>query len=212
MAEMLTYLPGIIAAYLILIVGASSPGPSVALLIGIATAEGRAPALIASIGIGLGSATLNVLTLLGVGLVLSKAAWAMSLFRVIGAAYLLYLAYGAFKKSLNPPAFMAAKATKRSWPKHFISAYLLQVTNPKAMAFWLAISAVGAVEGASLSLIALFIAGGFVISFSCHAAWAIALSSIAVRNAYASSRRWIEAVLGCFFVFAAFKVAFSKGS
>ncbi len=202
-------LSGFIAAYLILFVGSSSPGPSVALLISIATGEGRAPALIATLGIALGSATLNVLTILGVGLLVSKAAWAMSALRIIGAAYLLYLAYGAFTKSINPPAFETTTAAHGSRSKHFISGYLLQITNPKAIAFWLAISAVGAVEGASLSIIALFIAGGFVISFSCHAAWAVALSVKKVRRVYSASRRWIEAALGGFFVYAAFKIATS---
>jgi len=44
MSEITPYLPGIVAAYAILLVAASSPGPAVALLIGIATEQGRAPA------------------------------------------------------------------------------------------------------------------------------------------------------------------------
>lgn len=71
MTELAIYLPGFIAAYSILLVGALSPGPSVAMLIGIATSEGRAPALLAAPGIALGSVTINILTILGVGLVLS---------------------------------------------------------------------------------------------------------------------------------------------
>ena len=71
MTELITFLPGFIAAYSILLVGALSPGPSVAMLIGIATSEGRAPALLAAPGIALGSVTINILTILGVGLVLS---------------------------------------------------------------------------------------------------------------------------------------------
>ncbi|MEE9334660.1 MAG: LysE family translocator [Granulosicoccaceae bacterium] len=210
MGEVAHFIPGFIAAYLILLVGASSPGPSVALLIGIATTEGRTPALLASLGVAFGSATINVLTIFGVGLVLSQAAWAMNALRIIGAAYLLYLAYGAIKKSIHPQALQTAETTKQSWTKHFTTAYLLQISNPKAIAFWLSISAVGAVEGANLGVIALFIAGGFLISFSCHAAWAAALSIAKVRAAYSRGSRWIEAALGGFFVFAAFKLATSE--
>jgi threonine/homoserine/homoserine lactone efflux protein len=101
------YLPGISTAYAILFVGASSPGPSVALLIGIANEQGRSPALIATLGIALGSLTINVLTILGIGLFLSQTAWAMSLLRIAGAAYLLYLAYGAFRKAIQPPLLQA---------------------------------------------------------------------------------------------------------
>lgn len=96
MTEFAIYLPGFIAAYSILLVGASSSGPSVAMLIGIATSEGRTPALMATLGIAFGSVTINILTMLGIGLLLSQVAWGMSALRIIGAAYLLWLAYGAF--------------------------------------------------------------------------------------------------------------------
>ncbi len=207
MTEFAPFLPGFIAAYAILLVGASSPGPSVAMLIGIATSQGRAPALMATLGIATGSLTINLLTMLGVGLILSQAAWAMSLMRLIGAAYLLYLAWGAFRKALNPPDLQPMQGKRRSSLRHFSTGYLLQVTNPKAIAFWLAIASIGAVEGAGTGIILLFVAGAFLISFTCHGAWAVALSAPPLRRAYTAGRRWIEAGLGVFFVFAAVKLA-----
>ncbi len=211
MVDLSPFLPGFIAAYAILLVGASSPGPSVAMLIGVATTQGRAPAMMATLGIATGSLTINLLTMLGVGLILSQAAWAMSILRLIGAAYLLYLAYGAFRKALNPPEFQLLAEQRTSPMRHFMRGYLLQVTNPKAIAFWLAIASVGAVEGANALVVAIFIAGAFAISFSCHAAWALALSVAPVRRAYGAARRWVEAGLGAFFTFAAFKLATEKG-
>ncbi|WP_299847105.1 LysE family translocator [uncultured Roseovarius sp.] len=210
MVDLAPYLPGFIAAYAILLVGASSPGPSVAMLIGVATSQGRAPALMATLGIAVGSMTINLLTMLGVGLILSQAAWAMSLMRLIGALYLLYLAYGAFRRALNPPAFQEVITERRSGLRHFLRGYLLQVSNPKAIAFWLAIASIGAVEGAGVGIIALFVVGAAAISFLCHGAWALALSAAPVRRAYAAGRRWIEAGLGVFFTFAAFKLATEK--
>ncbi|MEY1554548.1 LysE family translocator [Yoonia sp. R2331] len=205
-----TYLPGFLAAYAILLVGASSPGPAVALLFGIASAQGRGPALVTTAGISTGSATINVLTLIGVGLILQQAAWAMTAFRIIGAAYLAYLAYGAFKKALNPPKVVAASAPRASTGRLFIIGYLLQVTNPKAIAFWLAIAAVGATEGGGIAVILAFVAGAWAMSFICHGAWAVVLSTPAVRRAYVSGRRWIEGALGVFFGIFAFKLATSE--
>lgn len=211
MTDFALFLPGILAAYAILLVGASSPGPAVAMLLGISTNQGRVPALVASLGIASGSMTINILTMLGVGLILSQAAWAMSLLRIIGAGYLLWLAYGAFRKALNPPKVNVAQTTREAAPRLFAAGYLLQVTNPKAIVFWLAIAAVGAVDGAPLPVIAGFVAGAFAISFLAHGAWALFLSSRPVRVAYASGRRWIELLLGTFFCFAAFKLATSEG-
>lgn len=210
MTDLALYLPGILAAYAILLVAASSPGPSVAMLIGIATEHGRRPALMATLGVAVGSTTINILTMLGVGLVLSQAAWAMSALRVIGAAYLLYLAWGAFQKALNPPTLRPLNAECRSPLRHFMAGYLLQITNPKAIAFWIAIASIGAVEGAGAGVVALFLVGAFAISFTCHGAWAVALSTGPARAAYAAGRRWIEATLGVFFCFAAFKLAMSE--
>ena len=156
MTEFLPFLPGFLAAYAILFVAASSPGPAVAMLLGIGISQGRAPALIASAGIASGSILLNILTLAGVGIILAQAAWAMVILRMIGAAYLAYLAYGAFKKAAAPPQISAAKvAPKPAW-KHFIAGFLLQVTNPKAIVFWLAIASVGATTGGSPLIIGLF--------------------------------------------------------
>ncbi|MEL7259363.1 MAG: LysE family translocator [Pseudomonadota bacterium] len=208
--DLLIYLPGILAAYAILVVGASSPGPSVALLIGIATSQGRAPAMVATLGIATGSMAINLLTMLGVGLLISQAAWAMTGLRIIGATYLLYLAYSAFRKALDPPTLTSIAAQTKSMRRHFATGFLLQVTNPKAIAFWLSIASIGAVEGAKLDVVALFVLGAFTISFVCHGAWALAMSTRHIRAAYARGRRWIEAALGVFFVFAAWKLATSE--
>lgn len=205
--EIVPFLPGIAAAYAILFVASSSPGPSVGLLIGTATEQGRSPALIATLGIALGSVTINVLTLLGVGLLLSELAWAMTLLRIAGASYLLYLAYGAFKKARHPPELQPTKPEHGSRIRHFTNGYLLQVTNPKAISFWLAIASVGAVENANLLINVLFVVGAFFISFSCHGIWAVALSLDSIRRAYAAGRRWIEMTLGGLFVVFSYKLA-----
>lgn len=210
MPDLAPHLPGFLAAYTILVVAASSPGPAVAFLLGIATTQGRGPALTATTGIAFGSMTLNLLTLAGVGLLISEAAWAMQVLRLIGAAYLLWLAWQAFRKAINPPRLTAMAVAPRSAVKHFAAGYLLQVTNPKAIVFWLAIAAVGATEGGTPGVVAAFLAGAFAISFACHGAWAVLLSSRPVRLTYQNARRWIEAALGGFFTFAAVKLATSE--
>lgn len=210
MDTLLLFLPGFMAAYAILLVGASSPGPAVAMLMGLSLGQGRAAALIACLGIACGSATINVLTLLGVGLLLSQAAWAMMALKFIGSAYLAYLAWGAFKKAATPPDITAQTVARQSAPALFAKGYALQVTNPKAIAFWLAIAALAATQGAPLGVVVFFVLSMGVISFVCHAAWALALSANPVRAAYVKARRWIEGALGAFFAFAAFALATSR--
>lgn len=207
MTDLTPYLPGFFAAYSILLIGASSPGPAVAMLLGISTGQGLRPALVTCSGIATGSMTINILTMAGVGLILSQAAWAMSALRVIGATYLLWLAYGAFRKAVHPPTVSPLASVNLPAHRLFLAGYLLQVTNPKAIMFWLAIATTGATEGGGIGIVALFVLGAFMLSFLCHAAWAVVLSAPPVRAGYARARRWIEATLGCLFAFFAYKMA-----
>ncbi len=209
--DLAPHLPGFLAAYALLLVGASSPGPAVAMLLGIATTEGRAAALVSCVGIACGSSIINLSTLIGVGLLLSQAAWAMALLKLAGAAYLLWLAYGAFRRALHPPLVTFRDARFGSNGRLFSAGFLLQVTNPKAIAFWLAIAAIGATEGGGPAVVALFVAGAWMLSFLCHGGWALLLSSGPIRRGYAAGRRWVEASLGTFFGFAAYKIATSEG-
>ncbi|MCO6383791.1 MAG: LysE family translocator [Vannielia sp.] len=210
MSELLPFLPGFFAAFSILLVAASSPGPAVAMLLGISMSRGRSAALVTCLGIACGSSLINLATMLGVGLVLSKAAWAMQILRLLGAAYLAWLAYGAFRKAVNPPALHEGPVPARSAARLFAAGFALQVTNPKAIVFWLAISALGATHGGGALVYAAFFAACWLISFACHAAWALLLSSAPVRTAYARARRSVEATLGVLFSVFAFKLATSR--
>ena len=210
MTELLPFLPGFGAAYAILFVAASSPGPAVAFLLGIALANGRGPALVASVGIAFGSVLINLATLIGVGLLLSQVAWAMTVLRLLGAAYLIWLAWGSLRKALNPPDLQPMEVAPMAAGKAFVAGCLLQVMNPKAIVFWLAIAAVGATEGGGPFIILAFMVGAFVVSFACHGAWALFLSSNPIRAGYAAIRRWVDGALGAFFIFAGIKLALSR--
>ncbi|MEM1302606.1 MAG: LysE family translocator [Pseudomonadota bacterium] len=200
------FLPGMLAAYAILLVAASSPGPSVALLLGVGAAQGRQAALMTTAGIATGSVVLNAATLAGVGLLLEQAAWAFVALRVLGGAYLAWLAYGAFCKAANPTEVQAAQIAPQGFARLFLTGFTLQVTNPKAIVFWIAIHAVSGIATAPAAVIALFFVGAYVISFGCHGAWGVLFSSNAFRAAYARGRRWIEAALGTFLGFMAVRL------
>ncbi|MEM1272988.1 MAG: LysE family translocator [Pseudomonadota bacterium] len=210
METLFAYLPGIFIAYGILLVGACSPGRAIAMLMGISIDQGRRSALIACTGIACGSATTNVLTLLGVGLVLSQVGWSMILLKYLGAGYLIYLACGAFKKALAPPKIALAAQRPQSGAALFANAYLLQATNPKSIAFWLAIASIGTTAGAPHGVIFFFVLSCAVLSFVCHAAWALVLSANPLRAAYQRVRRYVEGALGAFFGFAAIKLALAR--
>lgn len=208
---LLPWLPGFGAAYAIQAVAVASPGPGVALLLGLALSQGRASALVASLGISVGAAGLALATTQGLGLLMERVAWLSTAIRFAGACYLMWLAIKAWQRALTPPVIGIASAVGAGglW-RSFATGLAMQLTNPKAIVFWLAISAVGATQSAPAGVVALFIVGAFAISLIGHGAYAIFLSSRPFRLAYDKARRWIEAGIGAVLTGFAFRMATEK--
>ena len=201
------YLPHILLAWSIQWVGVMSPGPSVALLLGIATAQGRRPALITTLGIGCGSIVLSLATVIGITAIFAQVAELMTVVRFIGAAYLLWLAWGAVRKALNPPPLRIGDVPVTGAWRLGLMGFALQVTNPKAILFWLAIASLGGIGNAPWQVVTFFVLGSFVNSVLGHGFWALVLSAAPIRRGYLAARRPVEAVLGSFFAFAAYRLA-----
>lgn len=205
---LLPWLPGFASAYAIQAVAVASPGPGVALLLGLALSQGRASALAASLGIAVGASGLALATTQGLGLVMEQLAWLSTVIRIAGACYLLWLAINAWRRAWSPPAIEIAPALGAiGFLRSFVTGLTMQLTNPKAIVFWLAIAAVGATQNAPAGVVALFVAGAFTLSLVGHVVYAVLLSSRPFRFAYNRARRWIEAGVGTCLAGFAFRLA-----
>lgn len=200
------YLPARLAAWSLQVVGVLSPGPSVALLLGVGTAQGPRAALLTCAGIPSASIVLSVATVLGLTVVFAQLSQAVTALKLLGAAYLAWLAYGAFRRAATLPPLPETPAIRASAAHLARRGFELQVTNPKAIFFWIAIASLGGLAGAPLPVVAVFVARAFVNSFVGHAAWGLVFASPPIRRLYLSGRRWVEGALGTFFAFASFKL------
>lgn len=205
---LLPWLPGFAAAYAIQIVSVASPGPGVALLLGLGLCKGRKAALAASFGIAFGAACIALATTQGLGQLMEQVAWLSTIIRLAGATYLMWLALKAWARAIKPPA-IDAKPTHGAGGlfRCFGSGLAMQFTNPKAIVFWLAIATVGATHNAPPSIVMLFILGAFLISLVGHGAYAVLLSSAPFRLVYERCRRWVEAGIGGCLTWFAFRLA-----
>lgn len=203
------WLPNLLLGWGVQLTAVASPGPGVALILSIATGQGRGPALSACLGIGCAALLMAIATVLGLAALWSGIALFVTAIKLAGAAYLAWLAWGSFRKAIAPPE-LPTSAPRRSGRRNALHGFLMQLTNPKALAFWVAIAALAGLHEAPLPVIAIFLAGAFAISVAGHGAWALALSSLPFRAFYARSRRWVEGALGAFFAFAAFKLATAR--
>ena len=205
----LEWLPNLAIAWGVQLTGVLSPGPGVALILSIATTRGRAASIRACIGIACGAFLLALATVIGLAAVWANAAFVMTAIKFAGAAYLAYLAYGAFRRAAAPPPPPTAKPQVSAGTDVALG-FVMQLSNPKAIAYWIAVVALSEIALAPLPIIALFLLCGFLISFLGHGAWGVALSSAPFRALYAGARRWVEGALGVFFAFAAYKLATSR--
>lgn len=204
------FLPQLFLAWSIQAMGALSPGPSVALIVGVAARQGRMPAAITALGVACASIVLSIGTVLGIAVALAQMAELASVIRLVGAAYLGWLSYKAFRAAARPTDLTAGDAPGRSGWRAGLAGFILQVSNPKALIFWLAIASVGGIGDAPLAVVVLFVLGAFVVSLVGHGGYALLLSTPPVRRAYARFHRWIDGALGCFFLLASYRLATEK--
>jgi threonine/homoserine/homoserine lactone efflux protein len=201
------YLPQLLLAWSIQWMGVLSPGPSVMLILSVATSQGRAPSLVTASGIACGTIILATATVLGLASLFAQVAELMIAVRLVGAVYLLWLAWKAFRNAaLDKELVLKRTATGSPW-RSALNGFTLQISNPKAIFFWIAVASVGGVGNAPLPVILIFIAGAFVNSFAGHGGYALLLSSGPIRRLYLRFRKWVEGGLGCFFLYAGYRLA-----
>ncbi|WGH80054.1 LysE family translocator [Jannaschia ovalis] len=202
MTDIAPYLPGLFAAWSIQLVSCLTPGPVVAVILGRAATGDRSGALRAAAGTATAAGILALLVSLGMASAASALSEGLWQLRMAGAAYLLWLAFNAFRRAASeaPPLRAGAGGGYRT-------ALAVSLSSPKALAFWLAIAALGGIVGAPWPVLALFVAGSAAMSAGVHAAWAVFLSSSPMRAGYARARRWVEGTLGLLFTFFALRLA-----
>ena len=86
-----------------LTLGAISPGPSFLFVTRTSVALSRRDGIAAAVGMGLGAALVCALALVGLRAVISQAEWAYLTFKILGGAYLCYLAWRLWRGAAAPP-------------------------------------------------------------------------------------------------------------
>jgi len=120
------------------ILGAMTPGPSLAMVLKHTVAGGRLNGVVTSIMHGLGVSLYAVLTVLGMAVIIKETPWLFNLIKYAGAGFLLWLAFKAFtaNSSLsNIHQSNQSVSLKQSAWQGFMIAFL----NPKLAIFFLAL-------------------------------------------------------------------------
>lgn len=213
MDSLLPYLPGIGLGYTVFLVSMISPGPNLLAVLGTSMAEGRKAGVALALGVAAGSLTWGLLSLSGLTALLSLYAQALTVLKIAGGLYLLWLAYKAFRSAMTPADLHANSVDAGDYPpamRFAARGYAIQMTNPKAALAWVAIISVGMQDGATLNAGLAIVLGCAMLSVMVYCGYAVAFSTQRVVRLYARGRRGIQAGLGVVFGFAGFRLLNSR--
>ncbi len=114
-----------------------SPGPGVILTLSNAIRFGFTGAIGGIFGIAFGTFIVAVISATSVGVILATSSVIFTIMKYIGATYLIYL---GIKLWCSTPMTMKMKGDlKKSMKFQFMEGLLLQITNPKAVFFFMSI-------------------------------------------------------------------------
>lgn len=177
----------------IFVLGAMSPGPSLAVVVRHSVFGGRRDGMAAALAHGLGIGVYAGFSVVGIAALMLAWPAAVSLLQLVGAGFLLYLATQAARSALaseRAAAFPDAGRTARAWRDGFLIAFL----NPKVALFFIALFSqfIEPGHGAiTKGLIALMAMG---IDTVWYLLVAVALSTTVARERFLGLRPWIEGV------------------
>lgn len=207
--EMLFALLPVYAAYLL---GTASPGPSNMAIMGVAMSQGRIPALMLAAGVIGGSLCWALLVATGLSTLLLAWAQAVTVIKIVGGIYLLWLAFKAARSAAQskPLANSAAVAMPLSYRALYRRGLLLHLSNPKAIMVWMAIMSLGIHPDASPWLLPLIVGGCALLGIGVFSSYALLFSTQVMSRGYQKCRRGIEGVFALFFTAAGLKLLFSR--
>ncbi|AKA25775.1 LysE family translocator [Pseudomonas chlororaphis] len=177
-----------------------APGPDFAVTIRQSVRFGRVVGLCTAIGIGAGISVHVLYTLLGVGALMHTTPWLLSVAKVVGGAYILYLGVSLLrskpKTSLEGSEGDDDATPRQTLPRAFMTGFLTNATNPKATLFFLAIFTTVISASTPLKVQALY---GVWMCFI-NALWfvivALFFSSPRVRLLFMRMGHWFERTMG----------------
>ncbi|WP_433723965.1 LysE family translocator [Nocardia sp. CA-129566] len=125
----------VLAALIIIVI----PGPNVLFAIGRALAHGRRTALLSVLGATAGSAVPLVAVAMGLGVVLAASAALLTIVKIIGAGYLIYLGVMAIRERKSLRDALHSETPDADPRRMFRQGVFVGATNPKTIVFFAAV-------------------------------------------------------------------------
>ncbi|MBD8607893.1 LysE family translocator [Aeromicrobium sp. CFBP 8757] len=157
------------------------PGPSVLFVIGRSLSLGRVGGFFSVLGNALGMVPAIVAVSLGIGAVVAQSLVALTVVKVLGAAYLVFLGVQAIRHrhdhvGSGPELLVSRPSARRLVAEGFVAeGFVVGVTNPKTIVFFVAVLPQFVSRDAGAISLQLALLGGIfcAIALACDSAWAL---------------------------------------
>ncbi|TKF74159.1 LysE family translocator [Vibrio kanaloae] len=113
------------------------PGPAVMLTINNSVQRGRYKTFSGVLGIATAILFISGISATSLGVIITQSIFAFTVIKFIGAAYLLYMGLKMWKSNSVPD--LKANNTKSSHYKCFSEGFLVSISNPKAIVFFMSV-------------------------------------------------------------------------
>lgn len=195
-----TYLGEFIALATIHLLAVIAPGPDFAVTIRQSVRFGRLTGLCTALGIGAGISVHVLYTLLGVGALMHALPWLLTVAKVVGAGYILYLGINLLRSKVRSQLEGMAQAEpdlpRQRLGKAFMTGFLTNATNPKATLFFLAIFTTVVSASTPLQVQALYGVWMCLVNAAWFVIVALFFSSARVRQVFLRLGHWFERSMG----------------
>lgn len=168
-----------------------TPGPNMVYLVSRSISQGRAAGLISLGGVALGFVFYMLCAALGITALVMAVPYAYDTLRIMGALYLLYLAWQALKPN-GRSVFQVRDLPKDSPRRLFAMGFLTNLLNPKIAVMYLSLLPQFIQPGHGSVLAQSLILGTTQIAISISVNAVIALAAGSVAGFLASRPAWLK--------------------
>jgi threonine/homoserine/homoserine lactone efflux protein len=176
-----------------LLLGVISPGPSFVMVAHTSIARSRRHGVASALGMGVGGVAFASLALVGLQALLMQVTWLYLILKIVGGAYLIYIAVHLWRGAPRPFAIApAAKVGPSSLARTFWLGLATQISNPKTAIVYGSVFAALLPPAPPFWLLTLLPPLIFTLEAGWYVIVAIIFSSDRPRSAYLRSKAWID--------------------
>lgn len=186
------------AVLLVYVVVVVSPGPNFALVTRLALAETRSTSAGAIVGLAVAASVYAIAAMSGLSVLITQVGWLARFVQLAGGGYLVYLGVNLWrsKRASGNHQEFETKHRDRDFRSGFRLGLVVNLSNPKAIAFFIGLYGVAIPPSTSLATRGVILAAGFALEIVWYSIVTYALSRRRLRATYQRHARTLDRVIG----------------